>query len=173
MKFPSNRFWTCVRTCVLWDDACVWRRWCMRVMTLMHACVEKCDGVDACVCSYLVGSWPLKDVVAKNLGPVSPMYGACACTCNRTHSTKGMQPQTVTRLQVLAWRCERAVPDREHQPTEGAAEHDAGVTCAAFVACDQSRIPLISLPAPQNMSMSQLTFMHDVSTSQLGVIQNM
>jgi hypothetical protein len=87
------------------------------------------------------------------------------------YATACMQPHHFTRLQVLAWRCERAVPHREHQPTEGAAEHDAGATCAAFVAFDQGRIPLISLP--QNMSMSQLTFMHDVSTSQLGVIQNM
>ena len=107
MKFPSNRFWTCVRTRVLWDDACVWRCWCMRVMTLMHACVVECDGVDACVCSYLVGSWPLKDVVAKNLGPVSPMYGARACACNRTHATARMQPHACSRRQSRACRYSR------------------------------------------------------------------
>jgi hypothetical protein len=71
--------------------------------------------------------------------------------------------------QVLAWRGKRSVPYREHQPTEGAAEHDAGErprTKGSMPRADAHT-------SPQNMSMNQLSFMQQVSTSQLGVIQNM
>jgi hypothetical protein len=48
-KFPSNRFWTCA---------------------VMPACLFATDEFD---CSYMIGTWPLADVVSKDLGHVSPM----------------------------------------------------------------------------------------------------